>query len=240
MGARTSTAAAVKALRDYYDPAGGYAGTTFLDLPNDPGDITATSRRHHGDITATDLYALSTLDVRATPRAGRRLLCRGSCRTAVLDALASPVSADIDLRTAGSDTWTAAAKLYEASKPALGRNPWVTTSRLCARKRPNFFPVRDRVVSERLLGLGRSYLVDWGVYRHLLRNRRCRATSGRQRLLRPSRWEPRSPTRPFEPLTWSCGQRPLPGCGNDATDGPGGGESRVTPMAQSPTTRPPR
>ncbi|CAA9295749.1 MAG: hypothetical protein AVDCRST_MAG48-934 [uncultured Friedmanniella sp.] len=43
-------------LRRYDDPTGGYAGSTFLDLkPNDPHDLPAT-----------DLCALSLLDVRAT------------------------------------------------------------------------------------------------------------------------------------------------------------------------------
>ena len=149
---------AVQALVDYYDPRGKYAGATFLDLPNDQGDLTAT-----------DLYALWTLDVQATPLAGRRLLHPGTHRTAVLEALAAPeLPFDADLTTAGEATWEAAEQLYLALRAALGRNPWVTASKLAARKRPRFFPIRDSVVTERLLGLGRSYFTDWAVYRHLL------------------------------------------------------------------------
>jgi hypothetical protein len=146
-------------LSRYYDPTSDYAGSTFLDLtPNHPHDVTAT-----------DLYALSLLDVRAKPLAGRRLLEPGGHRVAVINALSSddlPESAD--LLTASDDTYEAAEKLYLAVRDALGRKPWVTASKLCARKRPHFFPVRDSVVTELVLGLGKSYLIDWQVYRHLL------------------------------------------------------------------------
>ncbi|MBC9820523.1 DUF6308 family protein [Terrabacter sp. MAHUQ-38] len=42
-------------------------------------------------------------------------------------------------------------------------------SKFCARKRPDLFPVRDRVVC-RLLGIERSgnARVDWMVFRHLI------------------------------------------------------------------------
>ena len=150
---------AARLLRQYYDPATDYAGSTFLDLqPNNPQDLTAT-----------DLYALSLLDVRATPLAGRRLLEDGEPRTRVLKALVdADLPASANLGSAGPATFDAAERLYLAVRDALGRKPWVTASKLCARKRPHFFPVRDSVVTERLLGLGKSYLIDWQVYRHLL------------------------------------------------------------------------
>ena len=149
-------------LRRYYDPASGYAGSTFLDLePNEAHDLTAT-----------DLYALSLLDVRATPLAGRRLLQPGDHRERALIALASPDLPDsADLLTASPATFDAAETLYLAVRDALGQKPWVTASKLCARKRPLFFPVRDSVVTQLVLGLGQSYLVDWKVYRHLLADR---------------------------------------------------------------------
>ena len=150
---------AARLLRQYYDPATDYAGSTFLDLqPKNPQDLTAT-----------DLYALSLLDVRATPLAGRRLLEDGEPRTRVLKALVdADLPASANLGSAGPATFDAAERLYLAVRDALGRKPWVTASKLCARKRPHFFPVRDSVVTERLLGLGKSYLIDWQVYRHLL------------------------------------------------------------------------
>ena len=45
------------------------------------------------------------------------------------------------------------------------------------RAKASFFPVRDSVVTERLLGLGRSYETDWAVYKQLVLDR------NRQRLL---------------------------------------------------------
>lgn len=158
-------------LRDYYDPAGNYAGSTFLDLSPNPGD----------DLTATDLYALSLLDVRARPRAGRRLLEPGSDREVVLAALANPrLPQAADLATADAETFAAATTLYLALKQALGVNPWVTASKLCARKRPMFFPVRDSVVTEIRLGIGAHYLVDWKVYQHLLADQKLRVALRQQ------------------------------------------------------------
>jgi Family of unknown function (DUF6308) len=51
-------------------------------------------------------------------------------------------------------------------------NPWVTASKLCARKRPDLFPVRDNVVCG-YLGILRAggYQVDWQVFRHLIQSR---------------------------------------------------------------------
>lgn len=147
-------------LRSYYDPTGTNAGSTFLDLgPNDPYDITAT-----------DLYALSLLDVRAKPLAGRRLLEPGGHRSEILTALRDPDLPDgVDLLNASDKEFAAAERLYLACRRALGSNPWVTASKLCARKRPRFFPIRDTVVTELMLGLGRDYLLDWRVYQEVLR-----------------------------------------------------------------------
>jgi hypothetical protein len=38
------------------------------------------------------------------------------------------------------EVWEAAERFYLLLKPLLGTNAWVTTSKLCARKRPRFFP----------------------------------------------------------------------------------------------------
>jgi len=39
---------------------------------------------------------------------------------------------------------------YNRIKSTLGADPWVTTSKLCARKRPALFPVRDKPVRDLL------------------------------------------------------------------------------------------
>jgi Family of unknown function (DUF6308) len=72
-------------------------------------------------------------------------------------------------------------RLYLQVKPALSRsevhdkNAWVTASKLCARKRPDLFPVRDRIVCE-YLGLLKNgnYQVDWQVFRYLISQRDVR------------------------------------------------------------------
>jgi hypothetical protein len=125
-------------LREYYDPDGDFAGASFTQL----GPVVPD------DITAADLYAVRLLNVRVGRRATRQLLDDGSTRRRILTALrALPTT---DLADAGPDTWAAMGELYEAvkagpsAKHARTPNPWVTASKLCARKRPDLFPVRDR------------------------------------------------------------------------------------------------
>lgn len=86
------------------------------------------------------------------------------------------------LRTCNSNTASpvlaAMEGLYEAVKQALSadtvKNPnaWVTASKLCARKRPDLFPVRDKEVCD-YLGLTQlqNYQVDWQVFRYLMGDR---------------------------------------------------------------------
>lgn len=152
---------AAKYVHDYYNPTGNYAGATFTHLQPVVPD----------DVTATDLYAISLLQVNAGPLAGRRLLEPGDHRDKVLAALTdADLPADADLTTAGDPTWKAAETLYLAVRDALGARPWVTASKLCARKRPRFFPVRDNVATRLVLRGGTDYLADWHMYRHLLRD----------------------------------------------------------------------
>lgn len=150
-------------LAGYYDVDGNFAGASFADLgPNDPTDLTAT-----------DLHAVSLMSVAIGPGATRRFLGSGAARSALLVALAQvPV---VELHVAGPDTLMAMATFYDEVKAHLGEpstgssNKWVTASKVCARKRPYLFPVRDSVVCD-LLGLTRfsSYEVDWQVLRALI------------------------------------------------------------------------
>lgn len=155
---------AVKFLTRYYSREGNFAGATFLNVgPANPWDIDAA-----------DLLALTLLSVEAPPYSVRKLLEPSSERNHVLRLLSEDrLSVDADLAVADDDTLTAMAELREAFKlhlsPAESRakNPWVTASKLCARKRPDPFPVRDSVVCN-ALGLGRNYQVDWQVFRCLI------------------------------------------------------------------------
>ena len=153
-------------LRFYYDVDGDYAGASFAQLaPIEPDNINAT-----------DLHATRLLSVPIGAGATRRFLDNGAARTEVLDALrAIP---DRDLLVADPATLEAMEIFYLAVKTNLSaastRHPdaWVTASKLCARKRPELFPVRDRKISA-YLGLTRnnSYQIAWQVFRHLLGDR---------------------------------------------------------------------
>lgn len=154
------------ALAKFYDPEEKYGGRTFLDLtPSDPCDITTA-----------DLLSVTMLDVAAAPRGVRRLLACGAPddrdRTEVLAAL-QVVSTKVDITADLPENvaaFEAAAKFYMQVKAALGKNPWVVASKLCARKRPALIPVRDRVVVRELGLANQDFRADWLVFRYLLQD----------------------------------------------------------------------
>lgn len=166
-------AAAVGHLETYYRRVGNYAGATFLDLdPVDPYSFTAA-----------DLLSLNLLGVAAQPVAVRRLLEPSRERGHLVRLLSEEnLPIDADLAMADADQLLAMAELHEAVKRALSPadvkdpNPWVTASKLCARKRPDLFPVRDNVVCKHL-GLIEprgNYEVDWQVFRHVIQDNAIR------------------------------------------------------------------
>jgi len=143
----------------YYKTSGGYAGSTFLD---------ASPVVSH-EFTTADLFAITQLSVAAPkPRVARLILDDGPARTKLTDLLKA-VPDDVDLADACSDTLEAMSALYERVRATLGRDPWVTAGKLCARKRSRLFPIRDRMVCS-LLGLTslHNYGVDWQIYRRLM------------------------------------------------------------------------
>lgn len=155
----------------FYDVTTKYAGSSFARLePNDPQDVTAA-----------DLFATRLLSVDIGADAARRFLLPGAHRDAVVSALGN-VPGDVDLSDADDDLLAAMESLYTAVKRALmdpraaRSNPWVTSSKLCARKRPTLFPVRDRSVCGYLgiLHLD-DFRLDWQVFRSLVRDREIRA-----------------------------------------------------------------
>lgn len=161
---------AVEYLTRYYSRERNYAGATFLTLgPASPWDLGAA-----------DLLALTLLSVEAPPYSVRKLLEPSPERNHVLRLLSEDrLSVDADLAVADDDTLRAMAELHKAFKLYLSpahsqaKNPWVTASKLCARKRPDLFPVRDSVVCD-ALGLGRNYEVDWQVFRGLIQDANVR------------------------------------------------------------------
>ena len=118
---------------------------------------------------------MTLLSVSIPAGAARLLTAPGDTRDAVNDALrALPTESLRDVEDDGLRDMDA---LYRHVKKALAKagvensNPWVTASKLCARKRPDLFPVRDNVVCA-LLGLlpKGNYQVDWQVFRDLVRD----------------------------------------------------------------------
>jgi len=164
---------AVGHVERYYRRDGNYAGATFLDLDTvDPYSFTPA-----------DLLSLNLLGVAVQPVAVRRLLEPSRERGHLLRLLSEEnLPLDADLAMADADQLLAMAELHRALKRVLSPadvknpNPWVTASKLCARKRPDLFPVRDNVVCNHL-GLIEpkgNYEVDWQVFRHLIQDNAIR------------------------------------------------------------------
>ncbi|WP_369252417.1 DUF6308 family protein [Geodermatophilus amargosae] len=156
-------------LGKYYDPGWRGAGTTFLELP--PVDPFS--------VTAADLHALTVLNAPVDALITRRLLVDPAIRSDIEQALEG-LPVDVDLAAADRATFEAMEALAQAvhagcCDPWVAKpNPWVTSAKLCARKRSGLFPVRDRVVCEglRLYGTpARRYgtrRVDWQVFAFLM------------------------------------------------------------------------
>lgn len=168
--ALTGTHPAQERLAWFYDVDGDYAGATFLDLaPNDPGRFTAA-----------DIAAVRLLSVTVKAGAVRRLLEPGRHRDAINKALAAIPEAHEKqgrLADAGAATLDAMLDLYLQVKAVLSGphvatpQSWVVASKLCARKRPSLFPVRDRAVCGYLDTLRLSRVrTDWLVFQHLIRD----------------------------------------------------------------------
>lgn len=114
----------------------GFAGLTFLDLPNN----------HPHAISAEDLLAVSLLDVAFGPSAVRSLLFDSAYQTRVSTGL-TDIPHDRPLWEV--DNLDAAHTLWDTFQelPKVG---YVKAGKLLARKRPHLIPIVDQVV-ERLV-----------------------------------------------------------------------------------------
>lgn len=164
---------ATRRLNDFYDPTGNYAGVSFAEMcPSDPYSIDVA-----------DLHAVTLLGGRRSgPKVGplgtRRLLNDGGYRNAVQSELRNlePTAEldDADTNTLAAMSTTYGAVMHALRKPnAKKSTPWVTAAKLCARKRPGLFPVRDTQVCELLGLLGRGmprgdHRTDFAVFHYLL------------------------------------------------------------------------
>lgn len=147
----------------YYDRESDNGATTFLDLPP----------RKRRTIAASDVLATTLLDETFHPAVVRRLLEPGPVRSELNGMLRS--LPDVMLATADTDALVAMSEFHrtvrEAVTPPGGRSEehWVVASKLCARKRPDLFPIRDDGVRE-LFGTTEidDERADWQVFRHVI------------------------------------------------------------------------
>jgi hypothetical protein len=147
---------ALQRLAYFYDLAGDYAGTSFLDVQPNPSM----------DIHAADLYAVTRLTMTIGNRQSRLLLNPGSARNRSLELLeALPPEATIANLTASllDGMWTLHNHLRSMlSSETRASTHWVFAAKLCARKRPYLFPVRDGKVCAFLAGSNPpSVPADW-------------------------------------------------------------------------------
>lgn len=157
----TAEKGAVDDLKRYYRVESNYAGATFANLrPNDPDRITPA-----------DLLATSMLSV-SIPAITVRRLTGDSATARHANALLQELGPQLDI-TAARDQVQTMSDFYQLVKSSLAKvgttrsNAWVTASKICARKRPHLFPVRDRIVVQ-VLGLKNSYPDDWPVFAALM------------------------------------------------------------------------
>jgi Family of unknown function (DUF6308) len=116
----------------YFRPGEDFAGLTFTGLEPNPRDR----------VTASDLLAVSLLDIVWRPEAVRQLL---EDHAAVVSGLLSAIRSDIDLWEASDEDLAAVDPLWDLllRMPGVGT---ATGSKLLARKRPRLCPVSDKVV----------------------------------------------------------------------------------------------
>ncbi len=175
----------------YFDPHGPFAADTFDTLGCNPPDR----------ITASDLLAVTLLDMKVSPLAVRTLLDHQSTR---INALLSAIPEDLDLWEASDSDLVPAYELWDALRarspdgsrgPLHGMGP-TTTSKLMARKRPRLIPIVDSVVRDALGLQGDS----WVELRDALSDGALRR---RIESIRPTHVDPRVSTlRLLDVLVW--------------------------------------
>ena len=153
----------------YFAIDSNYAGALFLGVePNAPDRFTPT-----------DLFAVSSLSVNIPARGARRLLQEAHDEHDPIKKLKDLTTTRLE-DAKGADL-EVMADFHHSVKKTLRRhgakssNAWVTAAKLCARKRPHLFPVRDRRVSE-FLGFhtGMTLVEEYAVYRSLMNDHEVR------------------------------------------------------------------
>jgi len=142
--------AATARLSSYYDPDSNYAGLLFSGA-DDHAEHT---------ITAGDLWAVTTLSMKIEPRQARLVFDAASKRAGVLLHAIPHDTALSDLEDAPGGSAAVLERMDELqgifrtllATDVKDSNHWVFAAKLCARKRPRLFPVRDNAVCTYLAG----------------------------------------------------------------------------------------
>ena len=151
--AGTHLTPAVERLRVYYDPRKNYAGALVSTIEPNPED----------EITAADLLAVTTLSMEIPAVAVRRLLDPQDEGRRIIRRRLQEIPFGLSITSLDcADPRVTVAKeamrqLHDEIRTLLATdrrasNRWVFASKLCARKRPSLFPVRDNKVCQYLAG----------------------------------------------------------------------------------------
>jgi uncharacterized protein DUF6308 len=145
------------AVAAYFSPGEDFAGLSFTCLGSNPRDA----------VTASDLLAVSLLDIAWRPQAVRELL---DTSAGMVCGLLSAIRSDIDLWQASDEDLAAVDPLWDVllRMPGVGT---ATASKLLARKRPRLCPVSDKVVIQAVGVPGWT----WEALRSLLQDPAARA-----------------------------------------------------------------
>jgi hypothetical protein len=182
----------------YFSAAEDFAGLSFTCLGSNPRDA----------VTASDLLAVSLLDIAWRPEAVRQLL---GTSAAMVSGLLSAIRSDIDLWEASDEDLAAVDPLWDAllQMPGVGT---ATASKLLARKRPRLCPVSDKVVIQAVGLPGWT----WEALRTFLQDPSARAevealrppsavVVSSLRILDVAIWIRHSHSRAASRIRWDCG-----------------------------------
>jgi hypothetical protein len=158
---------ALSRLRRYYDQHGNYAGDLLTTLEPNPAD----------DLSPADLLAVAMLSMRIQPLQARTLLdsTSGGRVQSIRSLRAIPFglpitsldATDVNAPRLLDQMWD----LHDGFRTAMSgqvasTNRWVFAAKLCARKRPYLFPVRDNEVCCYLGDVARLSSSGMGQFSH--------------------------------------------------------------------------
>jgi hypothetical protein len=153
-------------LRRYYAVEGPHAGISFLD---------GTEGEHPETVQAADLFAVSMLGLPVPPAAARRVL-HDTAWARRIEACLETLPVQATLVGTEAPPLVALRALHDGVLAAIDPRPQpsevsrVVASAVCARKRPELFPVIDTPLCDALLLPGPGYPVRcWQAVRAVLR-----------------------------------------------------------------------